>query len=139
MVTRIGGYRENPVGGGTVNKYGAKKRTIDGHTFDSIVESQYYEHLLLLQKAGEVKSFIVHPKYEVQARVILPDRTTIIPPIDYSADFEIHYADGRVEAADVKGGKVTEAASVRMRMFQANYPDIPLRVIRKERGEWVTS
>lgn len=138
-MTRIKGYRGNHVGGGTANKYGAKKTTLDGITFDSKVESEYYAYLRLLQKAKEIESFIVHPVYELQPRTILPDRVTIVKPIDYTADFEIHYPDGRIEAADVKGGKVTESASVRMRMFQARHPHIPLRVIRKERGEWVTS
>ena len=37
-----------------MSKYGAKKVTIDGITFDSKAEGRYYEHLLKLKKTGVV-------------------------------------------------------------------------------------
>ncbi|CZQ83785.1 Hypothetical protein Tpal_487 [Trichococcus palustris] len=40
-----------------MSKYGAKKVTIDGITFDSKAESRYYEYLLKLKKSGLVEDF----------------------------------------------------------------------------------
>ena len=40
-----------------MSKYGAKKVTIDGITFDSKAEGRYYEHLLKLKKTGVVEDF----------------------------------------------------------------------------------
>ncbi len=46
-----------------MNKYGAKKRKVDGYTFDSIAEYKRYCTLKLLQKAGEISDLEVHPFY----------------------------------------------------------------------------
>lgn len=39
------------------NKYNNRKVTVDGITFDSAKESEYYSKLKILKKAGVIKDF----------------------------------------------------------------------------------
>jgi hypothetical protein len=45
------------------NKYGAKKKQVDGFTFDSVKESNRYVELKLRQQAGEITELQVQPEY----------------------------------------------------------------------------
>lgn len=117
------------------NKYGAKKQTVDGYTFDSIAESEYYLLLKSRQQAGIIESVILQPRYELQPRTILPDRCTVINAIDYVADFQVTYPDGRVEVVDVKG-KETELYRAKAKMFRVKYPELPLKAVKKTKGGW---
>ena len=45
------------------NKYGAKRTTIDGKTFDSTKEANRYTSLLLLQRAGVISDLQTQVKY----------------------------------------------------------------------------
>lgn len=45
------------------NKYGNKKVTIDGMTFDSKKEAQHYLNLKLLEKGGVIKNLQTQVKY----------------------------------------------------------------------------
>lgn len=117
------------------SKYGAKKKTVDGIRFDSTAEAEYYLVLKSRQQAGEITDIILQPRYELQPRCILPDRHTVIQPIDYIADFEVHYPDDRIEVLDVKG-KETEAYRIKAKMFRARYPDLTLKAIKKTGRGW---
>ena len=117
------------------SKYGAKKKTIDGIRFDSTAEAEYYLVLKSRQQAGDITRLILQPRYELQPRTILPDRNTVINPIDYIADFEVTYPDGHIEVLDVKG-KETETYRIKAKMFQARYPDLILKAIKKNGKGW---
>ena len=73
------------------SKYGAKKTEVDGIKFDSQKEAKYYIFLKQLKQAGEVVLFLM------QVPFILPGA------IRYRLDFQVFYADGRIEWVDVKG------------------------------------
>jgi len=45
------------------NKYNAKKVKIDGITFDSKFEAEYYSVLKLMEKAGHAREIDVHPEF----------------------------------------------------------------------------
>lgn len=47
------------------NKFGAKKVSLDGLTFDSIKESKVYSELKLREKAGEIQKLEVHPRWKL--------------------------------------------------------------------------
>ena len=78
------------------SKYGAKKTSIDGHTFDSQKEANYYEDLKRLLKAGEIKGFCIQPTF------------ILAPSLKYKADFIVFNKDGATEIVDVKGMKTKE-------------------------------
>ena len=48
---------------GSKNKYGAKKTTVDGITFDSKKEAKRYKELMLLQDAGAISHLQRQVKY----------------------------------------------------------------------------
>lgn len=55
----------------------------------------------------------------------------------YCPDFLVLYADGRLEAIEVKGF-MRESAALRIKIFRDKYPWLPLRVVRRVKGEWVS-
>jgi len=118
------------------HKYGAKKRIVDGITFDSIAESEYYLLLKSRQQAGIIQSLILQPRYEILSRCILPDRRTVINPVDYVSDFQVTYPGGRIEVIDVKGA-ITEGYKLKAKMFQTRHPNLPLIALTKYGGEWM--
>ncbi len=111
--------------------------TINHISFDSKAEADYYLLLLAKQQAGEIKSFRTQPKYLLQERFSKDGHT--IRPIEYIADFEIEYADGRVEVVDVKGME-TEGFKIKRKLFDYRYPHLKLTRMRfvKKFGGWIT-
>ena len=49
-----------------MNKYGAKKCTIDGHKFDSLAESNYYIILRDRLKKQEIGDLQIHPFFHIE-------------------------------------------------------------------------
>ena len=78
------------------SKYGATKISVDGQTFDSKKEAEYYSELKLKLRAGAVKGFCLQPIF-----ILAPD-------LKYKADFIIFNEDGTYEIIDVKGFKTKE-------------------------------
>ncbi len=104
------------------NKYGAKRTVYNGRTFDSKAEAGYAARLDLLIKAGEIKS------YQCQIRYPLYVNERLITT--YTADFLVTNQTGTKEIHEVKGRKVRDFA-MRMKLFQAIHPELPVTVITK--------
>lgn len=115
------------------SKYGNKKVTIDGHTFDSKAEARYYQELKLLERAGEVLFFRLQPRYRLLDSFEKDDKKHIA--IDYIADFEIHHKDGSIEVVDVKGVQ-TQVFKIKEKMFNKKYPH-KLSVVQYKGGRFV--
>ena len=77
-------------------KYRANKTSIDGHTFDSQKEADYYCQLKLRLQAKEIKGFCLQPTF------------ILAPGLKYKADFIIFNNDGTYDVIDVKGFKTKE-------------------------------
>jgi len=103
------------------NKFRAEKVVIDGITFDSKSEARRYQELLILKSAGIVRDLKVHPKFDL---TIMGTKIGSFKP-----DFQYVSQSGAVVIEDVKG-TITEAASLRIRVFQAIYR-IPVTIIGK--------
>lgn len=110
---------------GKGNKFSARKTMIDGFEFASAAEARRYGELKLLQRAGLIKALGVHPIYPLTIHGVTVGK--------FTADFA-YYEGGRKVCEDVKG-VVTEAASLRMRVFMACYPDYELKVIQKGKSK----
>jgi hypothetical protein len=78
------------------HKYKANKTSIDGHTFDSQKEAEYYCELKNRLKANDIKGFCLQPTFILAAG------------LKYKADFIIFNNDGTQEIIDVKGFKTKE-------------------------------
>ncbi len=78
------------------SKYRANKTSIDGHTFDSQKEAEYYCELKLKLQAKEIKGFCLQPTF------------ILAPGLKYKADFVVFNDDNTYEVIDVKGFKTKE-------------------------------
>ncbi|WP_443660668.1 DUF1064 domain-containing protein [Clostridium algidicarnis] len=105
------------------SKYGAKKITIDGITFDSKDEARYYEYLKKLKIEGKIINFELQPKYELQPGFKKMSKT--YRAITYSPDFLIYHLDDTEELIDVKGMS-TQQGEMRKKMFDYKYPHLKL-------------
>ena len=89
-------YREYQKKGNKRSKYGAVKTSVDGHTFDSKKEAEYYQELKLRLQSGDIKGFCLQPIF------------VLAPGLKYKADFIVFYNDGTSEIIDTKGFKTKE-------------------------------
>ena len=98
------------------NKYNAKKTKIDGNTFDSVKEAEYYKELELLRKTGEIKWYCLQPTF------ILSEG------IKYKADFivldknkpKVHKDKYQIHVIDVKGFK-TDVYKLKKKLLKNKY------------------
>lgn len=110
------------------NKYNAKKVVVDGITFDSQEESNYYLHLKELKKIGTIKDFELQPEYELQPKFVNPKGKTVLP-INYKADFLVTHKDNSQEVIDVKGFETADF-KLKKKLFEYKY-DQSLTLITK--------
>lgn len=91
------------------SKYGAKRTSLDGISFDSKAEADRYAALKLRERAGAITHLQLQPSYELK---IAPDKPIKIRSkgnpggrrIVYKADFRYFDVErGRVVVEDVKG------------------------------------
>lgn len=104
------------------NKYNAVKTKIDGIIFDSKAEAQYYSELLLLKKAGVVKSFVMQKDFTLQ-EAFTRENGERIKAVRYKADFVVQYTDGHEEVVDVKGMKTRVYINKKKQLLE-KYPNI---------------
>lgn len=90
------------------SKYKAKKTSVDGHSFDSLKEANYYEELKIRLRAGEIKGFCIQPTF------------ILAPNLKYKADFIVFNNDGTSEIIDVKGMKTKEYI-VKKKVFEDKF------------------
>ena len=105
----------------TYNKYRAKKTVIDGITFPSQKEGDYYCELKMLRMAGEVVDFERQVTFELQPKFKHSGKTE--RAIKYIADFVVKYKDGRTVVVDVKGDK-TAVYRIKRKMLLYRHPDM---------------
>lgn len=115
------------------HKYGAKQTTLDGITFDSKMEAERYRHLSLLQRAGIISDLQIHPEF-----VLIEPFTKLGKKKrghKYKADFIYQDEHGQLTVEDVKGF-VARDFPLRRTLFDSKYPDIRLKVVKKEGSAW---
>lgn len=106
-----------------VKKY---ELNVQGILFDSKMEGEYYQELLLMKRYGEIKDFTCQPKFVLQEK----------PKITYIADFLITDLDGTERVVDIKGAE-TSTFRVKLKLFQAIYPTMRIEILTKKRGQFV--
>lgn len=90
------------------SKYRAQKTSIDGHTFDSKKEAEYYCELKNRLRANDIKGFCLQPIF------------ILAKGLKYKADFIVFDNDGKTEIIDVKGVKTKEYIA-KKKMFEDKY------------------
>lgn len=106
------------------NKYKAQPQIVDGVKFASKKEAKRYGELLWLEKAGQIKDLICHPRFEMIVNSQKIGR--------YTADFQ--YRDVKTEkivVEDVKGGRATQTEAFRLRwkLCKVLFPDFLFKVV----------
>lgn len=107
--------------------------SLDGYTFDGKAEARRYQQLLLLEKAGEIRNLVVHPRYAVV------DADEHGRAIHYVADFaydEVRSSGNKSPTIcwylrvveDVKGYRMP-LYKIKMRLFRKRYPELDFREI----------
>lgn len=99
---------------------------VEGIRFDSKMEGEYYQELLLMKRYGEIKDFTCQPKFVLQEN----------PKITYIADFLVTDLDGSQRVIDIKGVE-TPTFKVKLNLFQAVYPTFRIEILTKKRGQFV--
>ena len=90
-------YKNYTEKGNKKSKYRANKTSVDGHTFDSQKEADYYVELTNRLKANDIKGFCLQPTF------------ILAPGLKYKADFIVFNNDCKdPEVIDVKGFKTKE-------------------------------
>lgn len=104
----------------------SKKVKIDGYTFDSETEAEYYAYLRQRKKDGAITDIEVHPAFILQPAF---ERFGVkYRQIKYIADFLVRTPDGTTIIIDVKGWAM-EDAHLKRKIFAFKYPDLELRWI----------
>lgn len=98
------------------SKYKNIRVKIDGHTFDSKKESEYYLKLKNQLQMGIIKCFAVQPKFLLPGGII------------YKADFMIIDNDDLGKVIDIKGFE-TKEFKLKEKLFN-NYFNYKLEVIK---------
>lgn len=126
------------VGKQTRSKYNNKKTTVDGISFDSKAESEYYLVLKEMLAAGKIKDMRLQPVYVLQEKCTRNGKT--LQAITYKADFEVLHLNETLEVIDIKGEE-TEAFKIKAKMFQYKYPNMKLTLLKKvlKYGGWITT
>lgn len=102
------------------NKYYNKKCTVNGIIFDSRKEARRYQELLLLERAGVIKSlqrqvkYVLIPaqyesfeRYGKNGQELTPGKKLIERECAYVADF-VYVEDGKTVIEDTKGMKTKD-------------------------------
>ncbi len=89
------------------NKYGNRKITRDGETFDSVKEYRRFCELSLLEKAGMVTDLKRQVKYELIPSMRVNGKVAE-RPCTYVADFVYKDESGSVVVEDTKGYKTKD-------------------------------
>ncbi|PEP80705.1 hypothetical protein CN581_14520 [Bacillus toyonensis] len=120
-----------------MSKYNNKNVKLDGHVFDSKAEGDYYSGLKVRQAAGEITSFELQPRFNLQPAFIKNGKKFVA--ITYSADFMVYLPNGDVEVVDIKG-MITETFAVKRKMFEYRYPHLQLILLKhvKKYGGFIT-
>jgi len=77
------------------SKFNNVKVEIDGHTFDSKKEAEFYGQLKLKKNAGLIKDFQMQVQYDIIVNQIKIAK--------YFLDFLVENNDGSIEYIDIKG------------------------------------
>lgn len=101
-----------------MSKYGSRKITVDGMTFDSKKEYLRFCELSLLEKAGMVTDLKRQVRFELIPSQRI-DGKVVERPVHYVADF-VYQENGQTVVEDTKGFKTKDYILKRKMMLHAH-------------------
>ncbi|WP_253948250.1 DUF1064 domain-containing protein [Priestia megaterium] len=120
----------------TKSKYGANKIVINDIKFDSMLEANYYLHLLKEKEQGSIIDFDLKPSFTLQPSFKKNDKK--FHPIKYIADFSVFLLSGETLIVDTKG-VITPDFKIKQKLFEYTHPDLTLKVLKyvESYGGWI--
>ncbi len=103
------------------SKYNARRVSVDGISFDSKAEADYYCRLKLLLRAREIDGFCRQPRF------VITEGSNGSKGTEYVADFVIFYPNGTYRIIDVKGVK-TDTFKLKQKSLAEKYPKIKIEL-----------
>jgi hypothetical protein len=107
-----------------MNKYRNIKTSYNSVLYDSKKEASYAQHLDLLLRAKEIKSW-VGDKKELRFNLIVNGKKICA----YIPDFKIVHNSGLVEYVDVKGMETT-VFKLKFKLIKALYPELIFNIVK---------
>lgn len=113
----------------TRNKYNNKKTVVDGITFDSKKEADYYIQLKVLKQMNKIRDFKMQQKYILQEG--FEKDGVKHRPITYIADFVILHWGGGIEVIDIKPSKQyqTQVYKLKKKLFEYKHPELKIKEV----------
>ena len=108
------------------SKYHSRKTKVDGFSFDSVMEADFYCKLKLMTKAKQIRGFCR------QARFVILEGQNGEKGSEYVTDFVVFLNDGTYEIIDVKGME-TQVFKLKMKAFAEKYPKLDLTILKKKK------
>ena len=113
-------------------KYKAQKTEVNGITFDSKLESERYEQLLWLERAGEITDLILQPEFQVFRGYVNPDTGEKKKSTFYIGDFQyVDIQNHKVIVEDTKGMETPEFR-LKWKLVQSQYPEFEFRKVTRD-------
>lgn len=104
------------------NKFNAKRKTVDGHTFDSTGEAEAYRVLKLWERSGSIRFLELQPQFKLQEKA--KGRRAIW----YRADFSFFdVIQNRWRVVDYKGFK-TPVFRLKMKLMAEKFPEVNIEL-----------
>ena len=115
------------------NKFGAKRQTLDGKSYDSGFEMETAASLMVRKLAKDIKDF--ETQYKVECWAYKEDGTKAFL-VKHKVDFRIHHNDGSYELLEAKGVETDDYKW--RRKFLENiwlpaHPDHTYTVVKQEK------
>lgn len=112
-----------------ISKYRNTKTTYKDIKFDSLLERDFYIYLEKLKEKGQVVDIKLQPVFLLQEG-FRDFKGRAIRKIEYKADFEVKWADGKTVIYDTKG-MITKDFQLKYKMFLFKYNHLPLILVKK--------
>lgn len=100
------------------NKYGNRKTTVRGITFDSEREARRYCELVMLEKSGEITALSTQVKFILAPSVKIKGKTK--PALRYYADFTYRDKKGDLIIEDSKG-HASDAYKIKRHLMMSEF------------------
>ena len=114
-----------------MTKYNAKKTVVNGITFDSKLEAERYEQLLLLERAGEISGLVLQPEFQILQGFVNAETGEKIKSRFYVGDFRyINNATNKMIVEDTKGMETPEFR-LKWSLVQSQYPQYTFRKVTR--------
>lgn len=112
-------------------KYNAKKTQVNGITFDSKLESERFQQLLLLEKAGEICDLTLQMEFQIFQGYRDPETGEKEKSAFYVADFVYLDCKARKWIAEDTKGVETKDFRLKWKLVKQRYPDYTFRILKR--------